>query len=512
MKKAFIISFLLMFFCFRLIAQDVGIGTTTPNAAALLHLDIGNNTVKGLLVTGTYTGGSTVPDLNAGCRMMFYTGKAAFRVGYCSNTQWNNANVGDYSTAIGYSSRATGTYSMCLGTNTWASGQLSTTMGDGTIASGGTSTAMGTNTTASGLTSTAMGQGTTAFGSYSTAIGFNTTANGAASLSMGNGSSTTVAGTNSFAGGVNCLAGAANAVALGNGTTANGSASLAIGSGSNTTVAGINSFAGGLNSQASAANAVALGNATIANGAGAVAMGTNTTASGITSVAMGASTIASGNSSFAVGNGTNAIGNYSFAVGNVTTASGDYSFAAGKSVSTNGHQGSFFLGDSDPNNKGLRFVSVNDQFVTRFNGGYYLISSNFGADVGVQVLPGGNSWTTASDVRLKENFLPVNGEAFLRNIAGMNLTTWNYKTQNPATFRHYGPMAQDFYAAFGKDGLGTIGCDTLINQQDFLGINLIAIQALVKRTDELNGENAVLKSELRELKARMEKLENHIAK
>ena len=469
MKKAFIIiPFLLIICCFSLRAQEVGIGTTTPNTAALLHLDIGNNTVKGLLVTGTYTGGSTVPDLNAGCRMMFYTGKAAFRVGYCSSTQWNSANVGDFSTAIGYSSRATGTYSMCLGTNTWASGQLSTTMGDGTVASGGTSTAMGTNTTASGSSSTAMGQGTTASGSYSTAIGFNTTANGAASLSMGNGSSTTITGTNSFAGGVN--------------------------------------------SQASAANAVAFGNATIASGAGAVAMGTNTTASGITSVAMGANTIASGNSSFAVGNGTTAIGNYSFAVGNITTASGDYSFAAGKSVSTNGHQGSFFLGDSDPNNKGLRFVSVNDQFVTRFNGGYYLISSNAGADIGVQLPAGGNSWAATSDMRLKENFLPVSGEMFLRKIAGMNLTTWNYKTQDPATFRHYGPMAQDFYAAFGKDGLGSIGCDTLINQQDFLGVNLIAIQALVSRTEKLNDENVSLKTEVSDLKARIEKLERLLVK
>jgi hypothetical protein len=46
-------------------------------------------------------------------------------------------------------------------------------------------------------------------------------------------------------------------------------------------------------------------------------------------------------------------------------------------------------------------------------------------------------------------------------------------------------MAQDFFEAFGKDDLGTIGCDTLINQHDFLGVNLIATQALEKRTTEL---------------------------
>jgi len=46
-------------------------------------------------------------------------------------------------------------------------------------------------------------------------------------------------------------------------------------------------------------------------------------------------------------------------------------------------------------------------------------------------------------------------------------------------------MAQDFYKALGKDDIGEIGCATLINQQDFLGVNLIAIQALEKRTAEL---------------------------
>jgi hypothetical protein len=46
-------------------------------------------------------------------------------------------------------------------------------------------------------------------------------------------------------------------------------------------------------------------------------------------------------------------------------------------------------------------------------------------------------------------------------------------------------MSQDFYKAFGRDALGEIGCDTLINQQDFLGVNFIAIQALEKRTEEI---------------------------
>jgi hypothetical protein len=56
-------------------------------------------------------------------------------------------------------------------------------------------------------------------------------------------------------------------------------------------------------------------------------------------------------------------------------------------------------------------------------------------------------------------------------------------------------MAQDFYAAFGKDKYGTIGDDTTINSADFDGVNLIAIQALEKRTVLLQSENDKLKKD-----------------
>jgi hypothetical protein len=122
--------------------------------------------------------------------------------------------------------------------------------------------------------------------------------------------------------------------------------------------------------------------------------------------------------------------------------------------------------------------------------------------VGVQLTAGGNSWSTISDVRKKENFAPVNGEEFLKKIAKFNLTSWNYKGQDVKQFRHYGPMAQDFYAAFGKDSYGTVGNDTTISQADMEGVSFVAIQALERRTreqqkeiDELKAENALLKSQ-----------------
>ena len=66
-------------------------------------------------------------------------------------------------------------------------------------------------------------------------------------------------------------------------------------------------------------------------------------------------------------------------------------------------------------------------------------------------------------------------------------------------------MAQDFFAAFGRDGLGQIGSDTTINSGDMAGILMIAVQALEKRTAELNQKEAqiaVLASKVEELEAK----------
>ncbi|HXW01086.1 MAG TPA: tail fiber domain-containing protein, partial [Anaerolineae bacterium] len=238
------------------------------------------------------------------------------------------------------------------------------------------------------------------------------------------------------------------------------------------------------------------------------------TKAGFASIAGGYITVATGGLATAFGYLATASGEYAVAMGVNVIASGQHSVAMGRAVWANG-KGSFYLGDSDPHNAGLAGSSTPNEMAMRFNGGYWFLTNNAGGGaIGVRVPAGSNSWTTISDAKLKENFLPVDGELFLQRISKLPLTTWNYKTQDPKTFRHYGPMAQDFYAAFGKDAYGTIGCDTLINQQDFLGVNLIAIQALEKRTTQLAAENQDLKKQNANLTAgqealivRLEKLE-----
>jgi len=84
----------------------------------------------------------------------------------------------------------------------------------------------------------------------------------------------------------------------------------------------------------------------------------------------------------------------------------------------------------------------------------------------------------------------VDGEDLLARLRGVPVSTWNYKAQD-ASVRHMGPMAQDFYAAFG------VGEDSLrINTVDIDGVALAGVQALEARTRALAEENAALRARL----------------
>jgi hypothetical protein len=113
---------------------------------------------------------------------------------------------------------------------------------------------------------------------------------------------------------------------------------------------------------------------------------------------------------------------------------------------------------------------------------------------------GGSSWSSVSDRNLKENFKDEDGEKVLMAIAKMPIQSWNYKSQDKS-IRHLGPVAQDFYAAF-KLGEN----DTTISTVDIDGINMLAIQALEKRTAELNN----IKAELEDLKKKIIQLEDKV--
>jgi len=293
---------------------------------------------------------------------------------------------------------------------------------------------------------------------------------------------------------------------------ANNTGSYSFGSGYNTSAIGDYSTALGSETIANAQGSTAIGHSTSAYGNFSTAIGDGTIASGQGSTSMGYNTQATNSYSTAIGDATLASGYASTAMGAGTVASGDWSTALGGYVSTNGRVGAIVIGDHSSAGV-MMYSAVDNSMKARFANGYRFYTTS---DLTTNALLAGgdNAWSTASDVRIKENFEDIDGESILHKIAGFHLTSWNYKTQDPKTFRHYGPMAQDFHAAFGHDSYGTIGNDTTINQSDFIGVNFMAVQALEKRTQTLSkqnetlvAENAELKNKVNELLSRMDKLE-----
>lgn len=165
---------------------------------------------------------------------------------------------------------------------------------------------------------------------------------------------------------------------------------------------------------------------------------------------------------------------------------GDYAFAAGRKAQAL-HDGVFVWGDSTDD-----YVASSgpNQFVVRASGGVTMFT-NAGATTGARLFAGSGSWTSMSDRAVKSNVAAVDPRAVLEAVAALPVSTWNYNAQDPG-IRHIGPMAQDFYAAFGVGET-----DTGISAVDAQGVALAAIQGL-------KAENA-------ELKARLDRLERNQA-
>jgi Head domain of trimeric autotransporter adhesin/Chaperone of endosialidase len=105
-----------------------------------------------------------IPQTGSGERMMWYPFRAAFRAGGINGTQWDDANLGFYSTAFGYNSNAKGNYSIAAGYQS----QTQSSYG----------VALGYNANSNGTGALSLGYFTTADANYSVAIGYRASTNG----------------------------------------------------------------------------------------------------------------------------------------------------------------------------------------------------------------------------------------------------------------------------------------------------------------------------------------------
>jgi len=136
----------------------------------------------------------------------------------------------------------------------------------------------------------------------------------------------------------------------------------------------------------------------------------------------------------------------------------------------------------------------------------------------VTAITGQVAFTASSDRHTKEGFRPVDSDEVLRKLRTLEVTSWNYIGHDATKFRHYGPMAQDFFARFRHDEVGTIGTDVTLNSGDVSGILIAALQAADRRTDVLTAtverlerERTEQATELAELRALVETLMRQVA-
>lgn len=323
----------------------------------------------------------------------------------------------------------------------------------GTVSGGAENTAGGYGATVSGGTeNTATADGATASG------GVGNTASGVDATVAG-GFENTASGVSAFVGGggenqikgntiTNVASGDYSMIGGGAGNSAAAQYSTVGGGDENTAGARTTTVSGGLKNMANAISATVSG-------------GSENTASGVcATVPGGINNLASGVSSLAAGNAAQATNSDSFvwSDGSATTSS-----------------------------------TTNDQFMVRASGGVVIYTSS-GLTAGVSLPTGGGCWASLSDRNAKTHFSPVAAQAVLAKVAALPIEKWSYKTEQGV--QHIGPMAQDFYAAFGvgEDGQH-------ITEVDESGVALAAIQGLNKKLEEKDAK-------INELERRLNELEN----
>jgi len=369
-------------------------------------------------------------------RMLFDKVKGAFRAGTANSSQWDNANRGTYSSALGRNSTASGSNSFAVGNSNTASGEYSVAIGHSNSSAGGESVSIGTsndidigsnnstvvgtsNTIGSGTYACVFGKGnTTGTHNYSTAIGLNNIASGINAIAIGNGNSVS----NSTTG--------TTPVAIGQGNTININSQWGIAIGKNNTTSTGNSpiLIGNTNSSGSGHNSVAIGQSNIASSGNTLALGTNATVS----------------QSFSfLWNGDN---------------------TSGTSVE---HE----LLSSEESGSTTFWCSGTGTFRINFGSNAPAAAVNSAT---------GYAWASSSDINLKENLIEHTYSDTLDKIMEMPIYTYNFK-ESPSGIKCIGPVAQDFNRLFPSDK------DQLsIADRDMCGVALAGVKGVKLGLDSLS--------------------------
>jgi hypothetical protein len=291
----------------------------------------------------------------------------------------------------------------------------------------------------------------------------------------------------------------------------------------NDATVGFFSWAGGSNSTAEGLYAFAFGDTNYARSTSSIAFGSGNEVKGPAGFAAGAGNhvcdtygVAFGNKARSGGpliNGKcdpdtfNLRGLAAVAIGYNVTADQDHTTAMGKFASNNGFAGTFVWADGSATAAADTFRNTtNNEFAARATGGFRF-RTNLGGTTGCNLPAGSGVFNCTSSRATKMNFATVSGTDVLAKVRALPITTWNYISEGDKV-RHLGPMAEDFYAAFGLgEGSKSIGV------QDLASVSLAGVKALEERTAELQGKTEEverLRSEVAALRTANAALEDRL--
>jgi hypothetical protein len=395
--------------------------------------------------------------------------------------------------------------------NSAAPGVIGATIGGGGSAGVANSVTGGLGTvgggwqnTAGGSATVAGGQGNSAGGNYSAAGGgFFNSASGEKSV-VGGGDHNTASGQSStLAGGqYNTATGLLSVVSGGSYNAADGN-NNAVGGGYNNLAFDLYStVGGGYHNAATGQDSTVAGGAenTASNTYSAAGGGFNNQASGAYATVGGGQDNKAGALDAMVGGGRGnwATGSYSTVPGGLFSAASGFSSLAAGTWAKATQTGSFVWGDFQQVD--LTSPAANT-FTVRASGGIWLgtnSSPSIGANRFIDTstgayLSGAGAWTNNSDRARKHDLRHLDTRGVLEKVARLPITSWSYKAEKPSV-RHIGPMAQDFYRAFGL-GLD----DKHITTIDEGGVALAAIQGLYRKNQALERKNDALSARLAHL-------------
>jgi hypothetical protein len=279
-----------------------------------------------------------VPTAGDGTRFMWIPSKAALRAGHATGGEWDAANIGQNSTALGLTVSVSGQSSFAAGEQLTVGGQFTLAAGFNNITVGDSNAVFGQNNSIDGIACLVSGNSNTITGNVNYAFGSVISIVGNGCLSIGG--SNTITGTSNFVLAVsstvdgiqNSAFGANHNVTAGNQTAVFGFQHTVTGSGNAVfgfinSVSGTNSCVVGSNDSVNGDSNAIFGNNHVITGAVNSAVGTNQTITGDSNFCAGVANVIQGTSSFCFGQQNNITANSSYGFGENLTISSTSVFA-----------------------------------------------------------------------------------------------------------------------------------------------------------------------------------------